>query len=251
MGSFNKRRNKQAELMKKMELAKKQKLEKSGQGDSDKDTKSKMTAEEIKVRNDRKRFEELLNSESVTHMSELGGGTYLTSKQQDEEIDAAFTGVDRLFEGDPAPIQPFQDLINFKSENAIGKAGTDRLLPWLKKNSSKDYIICICDPREKSDDLRKAMKSLPGKLRGKKVIFVSADSPAENRRWVKKNEVEDANIYVDEKREWMRAYTALGSKRWSMTMFILADRTVQKIIRELDPDLMDKAIGNAINSLTL
>jgi len=92
------------------------------------------------------------------------------------------TGVDRLFEGDPAAIQPFEDLIHFKSEKAIGKVGTDRLLPWRKKISSKDYIICICDPREKSIDLRKAMRTLPGKMKGKKLIFVSPDSPAENRR---------------------------------------------------------------------
>jgi len=211
----------------------------------------KLSAEEIKEMNDRKRFEELLNSESVTHMSELGGGTYLTTQQEEEEMDATFQGVDRIFEGDPASVTPFEDLINIKSNNALGKVGTERLLPWLKKNSSKDYLIFVCDPREKSSDLRKAMKLLPGKLKGKKVIFISSDSPAESRRWIKKNEIGDINIYADEKREWMRAYTALGAKRWSMSMFILADGRVEKLIRELDPDLMDKAITNAINSLNL
>jgi len=92
MGSFNKRRNKQAELMKKMELAKKQKQEREGDGKGEQDATSastKMTSDEIKARNDRKRFDELLNRESVTHMSELGGGSYLTSKQEEEDMDAA------------------------------------------------------------------------------------------------------------------------------------------------------------------
>lgn len=254
MGAFN-RRNKQADLQKKMALAKKQKQQKESEGSSsassDGGSNDKMTAAEIKEMNDRKRFDDLLNSESVTHMSELGGGTYLTTQQEEEEIDAAFIGIDRIFEGDPAPTQPFEDLIHYKTNNAVGKVGTERLLPWLKKNSSTEYVICITDPREKSMELRRAMKTIPNKFRGKQILFINADSPAENRRFTKKNEIEDIIIYSDEKREWMRAYTALGKKRWSLTMFILADGKVQKLIRELDVDLMDKAISNAINSLTI
>ena len=92
MGAFNKR-NKQADLQKKMALAKKQKQEKESGGSSreniDEKSNLKLTAAEIKEINDRKRFEDLLNSESATHMSELGGGTYLTTQQEEEEIDAA------------------------------------------------------------------------------------------------------------------------------------------------------------------
>lgn len=95
MGAFNKR-NKQADLQKKMALAKQQKQsqnqDKEGGDTSDSSASaadSKLSADEIKERNDRKRFEELLNSESATHMSELGGGSYLTSQQEEEEIDAS------------------------------------------------------------------------------------------------------------------------------------------------------------------
>ena len=34
-----------------------------------------------------------------------------------------------------------------------------------------------------------------------------------------------------------------------MTLFILQDGKVQKLVRELDVDLMDRAIKNAIDSL--
>ena len=95
-------------------------------------------------------------------------------------------GIDRIFEGDPAPTQPFEDLIHFKTNNAIGKVGTERLLPWLKKNSSTEYIICISDPRERSTELRRAMKTIPNKFRGEKILFINADSPAESRRLVQK-----------------------------------------------------------------
>lgn len=239
MGGFNKRK-KQADFLKKVKEKKLSDL-----------TEDELTPEQIKERNDRRRFDDLLNSESATYrqMSELGGGTYLTSAQEEEEMNASFSRVERLYEGDPAPILPFEDLVNVKSDNAVGKVGTERLLPWLKKGNTKEYVICVSDPREKSSEIRTLMKNLPHKLPGKKILFINSDATAETRRWAKKNEVKDINVFSDEKREWMRAYTALGDKRWSMCMFILVDGKVQRMIRDLDVDLAERAIANAINSL--
>lgn len=250
-GAFN-RGNKQADLAKKMALAKQKKMQ-----DSTVNTEEK-SSEDIKEQNDRKRFEDLLNSEAATTAGL--GGSYLTSSQEEEEITASLNRVERMYEGDPAPDTPFEDLVNVKNDLAIGKRGTDRLLPWLKRSDLKDFIICISDPREKSAELRKLMKTLPaslnsatpgsnvGKKYGEKLIFINADSSPENSRFLKKNEISDVQVYSDEKREWMRAYTALGDKRWSVCMFILAGGKVQKMIRELDPDLADKAVINAIKS---
>ena len=83
----------------------------------------------------------------------------------------------------------------------------------------------------------------------------TADTPAENRRWLKKNKMGEGdggggvNIYSDENREWMREYTALGERRWSMCLFVLQDGVVRRLVRELDADLAPSVVQNAGKSL--
>ncbi len=163
--------------------------------------------------------------------------------------------MDRIFEGDPAKVEPFQDLVRIENSNAIGEAGTKRLLPWLSKNTSKhlDYLVIISDPRPKSSELRTAIKSLmklpPSILN--QMIVINADTPAENRRYLKKQGITPINVFCDEKREWMREYTALGEKRWAMCMFIVADGRVQKLVRELDAVSVSSVVQSAIKSLSI
>jgi hypothetical protein len=57
-------------------------------------------------------------------------------------------------------------------------------------------------------------------------------------------------VYSDEKREWMRAYTALGETRWSMTMFVIADERIQKIAREMEAIVAVKVIQNAVEAMS-
>ena len=164
-------------------------------------------------------------------------------------------GVDRIFEGDPVMEEPFHDLVMIGNENALGENGTKRLLPWLNKNSAKqtDFLVIISDPRPKSTDLRTAMKSMekvPSNILSQTIV-INADTPAENRRILKKLGLSSINIYCDEKREWMREYTALGEKRWAMCMFILSEGRVQKLVRELDVDSVSSVIPNAIKSMKL
>lgn len=96
-----------------------------------------------------------------------------------------------------------------------------RLVPWegSRSTSTADYLVVITDPRPKSVELRTGMKRLVGAMKAdilKKCVIVNADTPSENRRFVKKN-FEDSNktelrIFSDENLEWMREYTALGEK---------------------------------------
>lgn len=164
-------------------------------------------------------------------------------------------GVDRLFEGDPAKTLPFEDLVMIENENALGEAGAKRLIPWLNKSSSKhlDYLVILSDPRPKSTEMRSSMKnlsSLSPEIKSR-MIVINADTPAENRRYLKKQGISDLNIFCDEKREWMREYTTLGEKRWAMCMFIVADGRVQKLVRDIDGVAVTKVIQNAIKSLKL
>jgi hypothetical protein len=163
-------------------------------------------------------------------------------------------GMDRLFEGDPAPTQPFEELVSIKSENALGDTEAKRLIPWMRNSNPSDYLIIVCDPRVQSPELRETAKSLsiglPKNLLSK-LIVINADSPAENRRWLKKDNLQSINVYSDEKREWMRSFTALGENRWSMSMFIVADERLQKVAREMEMISAIKAIQNAATAMEI
>ncbi len=161
-------------------------------------------------------------------------------------------GVDRLFEGDTAPTGVFEELVSIKSENAIGETGAKRLIPWFHKTG--EYVVVVCDPRVKSQEFRDTVKSfrfdLPKEI-WNKTIFVNADTPAENRRWLKKNNLMDSGIrlYSDEKREWMQGYTALGENRWSITLFVLAEERIQKLVRELSPADATVVVEKAVKAM--
>lgn len=92
-GAFNKR-NKQGDLMKKMQEAKRQREIAEDiaaeAADPAGEKKIRKSDEEIKRENDMKRFEQLLNSESATINYDIDGssGNYLTKKQEEEEINA-------------------------------------------------------------------------------------------------------------------------------------------------------------------
>jgi peroxiredoxin len=164
-------------------------------------------------------------------------------------------GIDRIFEGDPAPTDCFEELVSIKSGNAIGSTGKQRLVPWLHKNPSRhsDFVVIITEPRLKSPELYETVttfQTLPLEIKNK-IIIINADSPSENRRWLKKSGYDDEKVvvYSDEKREFMRTYTALGEHRWGLTMFILASGRVQKLARDIDQYGASRAVQNAVKAL--
>ena len=163
-------------------------------------------------------------------------------------------GVDRLFERDPAPTECFEDLVSVQTGAAIGVPGKQQLVPWLRnKGNPSDYLIIVSDPRPQSSEFQETVKQfqsdLPEDIK-KRLILINADTPSENKRWLKKVGL-DVRLYSDEKLSWMRAYTALGEKRWSMTMFIIANEKVQKLAREMDQYGATRAIRIAVKTLDI
>ena len=170
--------------------------------------------------------------------------------------------VDRIFEGDPAPTDCFENLISVTTEKIIAKKGAGRLAPWISKDynvDTDDYRVIFCDPRKQSDELHQAIKDLYGELPQDikdRLFFVNADTPAENRRWLKKNgflvdgDTVKVEVYCDnEDKDWMRAYTALGEKRWSMTMFVIAKGRVLKLARDVDIYNVARTVINAVKAM--
>ncbi|KAL3793599.1 hypothetical protein ACHAWO_001648 [Cyclotella atomus] len=245
---------KQKDLAAKMEAAKRQRQVADGSlsPTSSSEQEESLSPEEIKLRNDRKRFESLLSS-SLRNDSDGLGGDYLTVQQEEENAEAVFRGVARLYEGDPAPSTPFAELVSIENGEPIGKGGVERLLP----NKADDYIVVITDPRPKSVELRSAIRKLvSGTVNEeivKRCIVINPDSPGENRKMMKKLSGDSLagklRVLVDEDLEWMREYTALGEKRFSMSMFILSDGKCQKIARDVDGDLIGSVITNAVNAM--
>lgn len=89
---FNKFKNKgQAGLQRKLELAKQQQKNPDEAGDdvADDETPKALTAEQIKERNDRKRFEQLLQREGSKSLNNYNSDGYLSRDQEEEEITAA------------------------------------------------------------------------------------------------------------------------------------------------------------------
>ena len=231
--------NKQRDLAEKMAQAKRQRegsddgsssntISSSGSSsDSSSFTSSSLSAaEEIKLRNDRKRFADLLENSPLAGGgggNDMERGFYLTVEQENENANAVYKGVLRLYEGDAAPITPFAELLCIESGEPIGEGGMLRLLPWEGSANNKssyvdDYLVIIADPRPKSIELRTAMRRITDTLEStvlEKVVIINTDTPAENRRLMKKNyNDKDAKfrILCDENMEWMREYTALGEK---------------------------------------
>ena len=196
------------------------------------------------------------------------------------------SGRDLLFEGDPAPTECFEELVSIKTENAIGLPGKQRLVPWLRKNVARqqDYVILLTDPRMQSLELRESVKVLMNELPfdiKSRLIVINADSPAENRRWLKKVGLYNTNtddstqkslpslsaltqplsnqpsslpaiqsleLYSDEKMEFMRTYTALGNQRWTMTMYVVATERIQKLVRNVDQYSVSRTMQNAVKA---
>jgi hypothetical protein len=250
---LNKAKNSQADLAKKMALAKQQRdgADLSKPVNLEEPATGRLSDEEIKKRNDMLRFEQLLKAGGSV-MNDFSGDNYLTKEQEEAEITAIRAGANLLFVGDPAPTQCFEELVSIKSENSIGEGGASRLVPWLRRNELRrdEYLIIVSDPRMKSPELRETMKSLMVELPGEilsRLIVVNADSPSENRRWVK--QYGEIDVYSDEKMEWMQAYTALGDKRWSMSVFVVADERIQKLAREVNAVLAPQTIKSMVKSL--
>jgi hypothetical protein len=265
------KKSKQADLLRKLQLAKQQKEPPAAAAAGDEGRTApkladKRSDQEIEKGNDRLRFAELLQESTAKAVwnDYASADGYQNHAQVEEEINAQQQGADRLFEGDPAPVDCFADLVQPRTGTTVGEAGHARLIPWLTGHktaaaattAASDYLILLCDPRAASDDLRGATRQLwtelPAELRDR-LIIINADSPAENRRWFKQEGWSAAAtgkeapvVYTDPGRTWMRTYTALGRTRWSMTLFVVAAGRVQKLVRDVDVYTVGQVVPKAV-----
>ena len=86
---LNKARNKQADLKRRLELAKQQKEGGSSEESNDTNKAKTLSDSEIKERNDRLRFEQLLQRDGSKVLNDYSSDGYLNKNQEEEEITAA------------------------------------------------------------------------------------------------------------------------------------------------------------------
>jgi hypothetical protein len=95
MAANKKMRNNQAALAQKLALAKEQANKKDGEDDgtnainAKKEAAARLSAAEIKEKNDRLRFEELLRTQASTVLNDYSSDGYKNHQQENEEIMAA------------------------------------------------------------------------------------------------------------------------------------------------------------------
>ena len=103
--------------------------------------------------NDQLRFKELFKQSASNNLNGYSSDGYLNAQQEEEEMLDQRAGVDRIFEGDPAPVEYFAELVSIKTETPIGLDAAERLVPWTGKTSHKhDFLVCFADPRPKSPE---------------------------------------------------------------------------------------------------
>mmetsp|Transcript_10313 Transcript_10313/g.14795 ORF Transcript_10313/g.14795 Transcript_10313/m.14795 type:complete len:100 (+) Transcript_10313:211-510(+) len=81
------------------------------------------------------------------------------------------------------------------------------------------------------------------------MIVINSDTPGENRKWMRRNNVSNLRIYSDEKMNWMKTYTMHGIEGLSIAIFIIADERVHKIAREVHGSETMEKLTNMVRSL--
>lgn len=272
---FNRAKNKQAELAKKMAIAKKK-------PEDDVDDKTQK---------DRELFEKLLtttkgaiptemdtDSEFIAPIKAGQGQKQKIKKPKPPNPAKELSSREKKEEEKVSQRQFFEALVDVETSHALGAIGAAQLVPWVPPYLT-DCLVVFADPRTNSGDLRRTLKYLASNLRDKpdkvtqQVVFVTADSAQETRsyvskkslfdfqnvilctvvtltlflrapgnvcRWLQRSKVSTSiRILSDPELKFMTAYDLSGNEmdsRWSVSMLIFnTDGTRPDAVRNVDP----------------
>jgi hypothetical protein len=246
---FNRAKNKQAGLLKKLESARKDKA----QGNE--------TGQEISlaVNRDREEFEKLLATSRNALPSEFdaesdsfapitaGQNKKNIKKPKPPQSKASKVEVDEKQSEKVPQRLYFEDLIDVESSKPLGPINAARLVPWVPPYLT-DCLVVFVDPRTNSGDLRQTLKYLTSTLDvndeekfTQQVAFVCAENVPELKSWLRRSEVQSRlRMFSDPELKFMTAYGLVGGDdadyRWSMSMLVFdTNGTKPKVIRDVDP----------------
>jgi len=277
---FNSAKNKQAELARKMAIAKKQSAINNGQDDSSAGTGEdpSQTEEERKLEEDRARFAQMLRDSKVTNPNPFEKSDEIenrpmrlrvaarietpkgrkTSKAVKRRKESAATPKGEeddvnvpLREGDIARRGDFETLFCCDSGGPVGPIDAARLVPWVPPFVA-DYIVILADPRAQSHDLRRTVQYLTSNLAPdvlRHTIAINSDEVTETEAWIHRAEIDTPmRIFSDRNWAWMRRYSAVvGNGRWSMSITVIDNAgVIRDVVRDVDPSKASQLVAAAI-----
>jgi hypothetical protein len=206
---FNRAKNKQAELAKKMAMAKKEKQEPSNSVVVDPTTTTTTTSDDVNnVKDGSNRMDDREHEVFAKLLSTTKGALPTI-----DDTNSAFIAPIKVGQGKkkqvikpPPPPPPkkkkpkdpkdekvaqrqyFESLIDVETSSALGPIGAAQLVPWVPPYLT-DCMVVFADPRTSSGDLRQTLKYLASNLKDqdeeqkltKQVIFITADSVQETQ----------------------------------------------------------------------
>lgn len=214
---LNRAKNKQAEMLKKMQLAKQQNLNQDEEKESTEAATSESADNDTEDEYNRLLFAELLaknpppkernesvvkpqtnirpskplsNADANSHGPKIKArdskkkrkktlaNTKPQATQDEEEEDTP------LQQGDTAKRRHFESLVELSTSKPLGAIQAASLVPWVPPFLS-EYLVILADPRRQSSDLRQAIQYLSSSLSAEilqDTIVISADSPDEMKR---------------------------------------------------------------------
>lgn len=208
---FNSARNKQAELAKRMEAAKRQKN--PDFYDSNEEPEEIKVSADEQLQKDREEFAQLLSTshlpkpekKSVAMRSTLDqaakdraptlskskGPKVNAKKLKKKKMKQAGGGSNGeeaedvpLQQGDVARRRDFEHLVSTETSLQLGAIRAAQLVPWVPPYLS-NYLVVVADPRSQSGDLHQTVQYLTSNLEPEmlaQVMVVTADSAAETVR---------------------------------------------------------------------
>eukprot|EP00567_Pseudictyota_dubia_P003479 CAMPEP_0197437250 /NCGR_PEP_ID=MMETSP1175-20131217/4517_1 /TAXON_ID=1003142 /ORGANISM="Triceratium dubium, Strain CCMP147" /LENGTH=323 /DNA_ID=CAMNT_0042966717 /DNA_START=33 /DNA_END=1004 /DNA_ORIENTATION=+ len=270
---FNSARNKQAELARKMGLAKKQR---DPNDDDDPDAQGD-GEESTQVKEDRAVFAELLaKSEPVVKKPAFGTPKIVSNKpsaaSKGSKTKSKVKAADRkrrknasskgeseaeadrlpLREGDIAERRDFELLVSLETGKQLGPIGAAQLVPWVPPYLA-EYLVVLVDPRRQSGDLRQSIQYLTSNLGPEvtdKVIVVSADPNDVTASWIKRSGIDTSiRMFSDEKLRWMQSYSAVvDDERWSMSIYLFCTSgVIRKLVRQVDPSKASQLVTDMVH----
>ena len=248
---FNRAKNKQAALAKKLEIARKGK-----ENGTQNETNQNENTDDDKTM-DRELFEKLLATTKGAIPSAAD-----TESDYFSPIKIGSTKTKKVRRPNPSPKPKadkekppeeisqrsfFEDLIDLETSQRLGPINAAQLIPWVPPYL-KDCLVVFTDPRTSSGDLRQTFKYLSSALddrdsNGKyndQVMFVCTESVKEMKSWLRRSNIErPLRVFSDPEMKFLSAYDLIGSEtdyRWSMSMLVFdTDGKKPKVFRDVDP----------------
>lgn len=248
---FNRAKNKQAELARKLEVARKGKengTQKENQPNEKTDDGNGL---------DRELFEKLL----TTTKGAVPGIGRERRKKDKKPKPPLKTKVEKDEWNEKISQRSFfEDLIDLKTSQTLGPINAARLVPWVPPYL-KDCLVVFTDPRHNSGGLRQTLKYMKSELEGRdsnekynqQVVFVCTDNVQEMKSWLRRSNIEPTfPIFSDPEMKFLSAYGLIGSKdiqyQWSMSMLVFdTDGKKPKIFRDIDPYHAPQMALNVMN----